>query len=353
VLYASYSWLYRMGLYIGIALLVYYKFTKVLGLTLMSLEIWYFIVAPMWKELRALHGIRKQLTVNRRSLASALVLLGLLLWLALPLPRTILLPGVVVPRQQQTIYVPVSGTVRTVLVQRGDVVRAGQLLCRLDQPKLQTALSVGRLELRILEAQRQIAAADPEKKAGLPEIDEALSRGRARLKALEEKQRLSRIRATISGVLQDWPDALRVGPSVERQRVLGTIADPERRQVIAYVAESQLTQLAPGEAVRFYPAADGPALNGTIYRIQPTRARVIRHAALTSAANGEIAVKQDKDGRLVPRDAYYEVEIVLAGSAGSAAFGASGQLRVVSAPRSRLADMLRHVWTVILRESSF
>ena len=52
ILYAWGTWLYRFFLFLGIALLVYHFFFKVLGIFLFIVEVLWFIVMPIFKEVR-------------------------------------------------------------------------------------------------------------------------------------------------------------------------------------------------------------------------------------------------------------------------------------------------------------
>ena len=50
--FAFATWLYRLVLFVGIALLVYHLFFKALGLLMMAVELGWFIAMPMTRELK-------------------------------------------------------------------------------------------------------------------------------------------------------------------------------------------------------------------------------------------------------------------------------------------------------------
>ena len=52
IVFAFMTWLYRLVVFLGLALLVYYFFFKILGIILMVLELIWFIWRPVWSELR-------------------------------------------------------------------------------------------------------------------------------------------------------------------------------------------------------------------------------------------------------------------------------------------------------------
>lgn len=53
LVYAFGTWIYRFFLFLGIAVLVYAYFFKVLGIFLFLVEILWFIGLPIWRELQA------------------------------------------------------------------------------------------------------------------------------------------------------------------------------------------------------------------------------------------------------------------------------------------------------------
>ena len=81
VIYAWATWIYRAILFIGIALLVYAWFFKLLGIILFLVEIAWFIVLPVKREVGIWWERRSEIMASRRGLITTgiagLVLLGL------------------------------------------------------------------------------------------------------------------------------------------------------------------------------------------------------------------------------------------------------------------------------------
>ena len=61
--------------------------------------------------------------------------------------RFVTQPGTVRPLQQATLYAKVPGYLRTIKVDKGDAVKAGQFLAELDAPELEADLARARGEL--------------------------------------------------------------------------------------------------------------------------------------------------------------------------------------------------------------
>ena len=75
VAFALFTWIYRLMVFIGIALLVYYFFFKLLGILLMILELVWFIGKPVMKELEVWKKRRAEISTSRRWWLAGIVLL--------------------------------------------------------------------------------------------------------------------------------------------------------------------------------------------------------------------------------------------------------------------------------------
>lgn len=124
ILYAVGTWVYRLFLFLGIALLVYHIFFKLLGLFLFAIEIWWFILRPVVTELKSWAGRRGDLRLNRRTAvtfaAGVLALAGLFV----PWRTQVAAPALVQPATQATLYAPAPARVTELAVREGDRVDA-------------------------------------------------------------------------------------------------------------------------------------------------------------------------------------------------------------------------------------
>ena len=154
VVYTVYSWLYRVALYLGIAVFVYYKFTKTLGILLFSVEIWWFVFGPVFREIGALSGLRSRMRMNPVLGGLLLGVLGGMIWIGLPLERSITTPAVTVPEAQQVVYAPAAGVIEGIHVGKGDMVRAGMPVVDLASRELEAELTILEERLAILKIER-------------------------------------------------------------------------------------------------------------------------------------------------------------------------------------------------------
>ncbi|MBF0480315.1 MAG: hypothetical protein HQK81_05470 [Desulfovibrionaceae bacterium] len=353
LVYTAYTWLYRLGLYLGIAVLVYHKFTKVLGIFLFCVEIGWFLVAPLWGEARVWLQLRKTTGVNRRNLLLAAVLGVAFLWAALPLPRRISVPAVLVAAKNLAVYAPFPGELQGVAAGRGSRVAKGTAVSSIHSDRLDQDIAVLDLEKRIMEKRRDMYLLDERDKAFLPQQDEEIANIDAKLASLLGQREQSRQIAEIDGVMYAWDENLRNGLPVAHQQLLGRLADLDDFKLHAFVQEDMVGGVALGDRAVFFSDAGGETAAGTIKAVYPVRAETIDYLGLTSQAQGAFPVIKEPRGKLVMLESYYTLEIVLAKQPRGARIGQTGVVWLTTSPRSHLADAGRRLYRTVVRELSF
>ncbi len=353
IVYSLYAWTYRLGLYIAIAVVIYYKLAKALGVVLFAVEIGTFILRPLVREARALYAMRNRFSFNPRSIATLVVLAALLVWSVVPLRRGVHLPGAVVSRERQVVYAPTAGEVAPCRLKPNDRVRAGQVLLTLERESLATQLQVLACEQRILEAELNAMYEDEEGAELIGQRLEELAKVKAERAGLAETARQSRVRAQVTGMVAQWDETLARGRFVPAHMVLGEIVDPERVAVTAFAPEDHLEDVAAGDRVWFCPTGDVQQIEGRVVRVTPAHVDPMDYYGLTSMAGGDIPVVTDEAGDLAFLKTYFQVDIDLSGGRLRPQPGRLGTVTLYSKKRSRLLDFLRHTWSVVLRESGF
>ena len=104
ICFAWATWTYRFLLFLGIALMVYHYFFKLLGLILFAVEIGWFIVLPIMGELKIWWALRGEIVERRRGWLSAGVLACVIAVLFVPWSDRISLPAVLEATPHATIY---------------------------------------------------------------------------------------------------------------------------------------------------------------------------------------------------------------------------------------------------------
>jgi membrane fusion protein, multidrug efflux system len=216
-----------------------------------------------------------------------------------PVSRTVPLPGEIAAYEKVSLQARVAGFVDEITVDRGSVVKKGQVLVRLSAPELAAQLAEAQArqqaaEAARLEAQAQLASNESvlarlKKAAGTAgaispnELEQAektvdssrayvqarvgsVNAARASVLAAQEMQQFLVIKAPFDGVVTErmvHPGAL-VGPG---NSALVEVQDVSRLRLIVAVPESYAGNIANGSRVEFkMPAYPGETFVGTVAR---------------------------------------------------------------------------------------
>jgi putative peptide zinc metalloprotease protein len=353
IVYSYATWIYRLVLFGGIAILVYHMFPKAIGLPAALIEVFYFIIFPTIRELRnwTAMGFSK-LFENMRAKISAGVLLAAIGLCFVPLDRHVVMPAVSLPAQESWIYPPEAAKVVQVAVRAGDQVRAGDLLVALENPDIEQKLKLVSLKIASNAARLQRVAADKRDLAENSILQEE------RQSLLEEQQglqqRLSRLglRAPAEGVVSMTMTGLRAGvwasPSDLLMHVRGGGA-----AALGLADERDALRLRLG-AKAWFVSEDGvrARVSGALEAVELPGAESAVLTYLASRNGGTIVTDEKQgEGREKPLQSMLPVRFVLEGQ--GAAQALRGQVVVEAEARSWASAFLARVAAVALRESGF
>lgn len=251
--YAVVTFAYRATLYVGIALLVYHRFFKALGLVLFAVEVSVFLARPVLSELKEWRVRARPIRASRRARLTAAIVAGLVLAGFLPLDRSVTAPALLAPIGNAALAAGDPAQVSRVLVGDGDQVRVGQPLVLLTSPDLK--LDVARATLRIAQLEGRIArgVADREDLADATVLRRDLLAERERLDGLRRREAALTIRATVAGRVVDLFADLAAGDWVDGRKPLLRVVTPTRYDVQAYLPEGETWRVDPGIQGRFVP----------------------------------------------------------------------------------------------------
>lgn len=351
--YSLYSWLYRVTLYVSIAALVYFKFTKVVGVFLFSVEVIWFLAMPVIREVKALVKLKSHMRLNPRNALVAVLLLGLIAWFCAPLPRSYSAPGIVVPRVEQFVYAPFSGVIRNVNVKRDQMVKSGHPLLTIDPPELKSQLAELEAQLGILEQQKFLMGLEPDGRALISQKQNEIESVQAQINSLSRQLERTQLVAEVSGQVYEWDEELYEGRNVAKDHVMGRIATLDQVFVYVFVDEDHVGDVAVGDDLEFYPASGEDKVHGVVARINSVNENSIRGDTMLSMVRDDLPVTETSGGTLMLMKAYYLVEMKLADQDKGLRLGQRGKVWLHTPPHSRLMDALRYVYRILIRESGF
>jgi membrane fusion protein, multidrug efflux system len=194
--------------------------------------------------------------------------------------RSVSLPGSVLPYQQATLYAKVGGYLRTIAVDKGDAVKAGQVLAEIEVPELlaDRTKALAEAEVARLDFDRLKEAQQKAPDLVVPQrVDEARGRfeiARASLERIDTLLRYASIVAPFDGVVTRrmvdpgaFIPAATSGSASPTASVL-TVMDFSRVRIQVAVPEREAAIVHKGCAVRVSPEGlPGRVFEGALSRI--------------------------------------------------------------------------------------
>lgn len=351
--YAYGTWIYRLLLFAGIAWTVYHFFFKALGLGLFAVEIGWFILRPMAREVAAWRELFNTYHAPLRARLSWLIPLLLLALLFIPWQSHLLVPGLLRADAEFTLYSPQPARVLRVVAREGESVRAGQILVELTSPDLD--FKITNAGQRLAELTEQLASHSLEQALARhnPVDLEALQSTLAELEGLRAAHEKLTLRAAFSGRIRDLPEALAAGEWLAKDEPLGVIASP-RASVVAYAEEADLKRLKIGAKGCFYPeGGDWPVFPVRVIGMDSTGTRQLTLKELASTHGGGIAVREDSEHRLIPEQGVYRIALQAENIPSALPISVRGRLALTTPPESLAGRLLRSTLAVLIRESSW
>jgi len=351
-LFSAVTWVYRMVVFFGIALAVYHYFFKLLGIFLFAVELGWFIILPIWRELREWPALTQQVSTVRKTLYGlmALALLGLIF---LPWSSSVYAPGWVFPANQRVIYSPQAARVVAMPFKENQNVQAGQVVFELEAPELKDSAQQATI----------LAEAYSRQAANLPVISErgealsakAMQQSREMMQQAHAQSEASarlKLVAPFSGTFQDATEGVEVGTWVNSQLPLGRLVDAHLWRAELLVPEQALDRVALGQTVKLYQHhhAVAPVI-GQVTSIDAVRVTVLPHAMLDVHSGGSI-VTHHEHNRDVATEALYRVGITLPANV-SLTNEALCEGRIEAKPQSLWQRWLPPLLAVLVRESGF
>jgi putative peptide zinc metalloprotease protein len=362
--FALATWVYRLFLFLGIAVAVYLMFFKALGIFLFVVEIVWFILRPVVAEMRV-WGRRSSETQAGRASLWLLVALAMLCYLAWPRAHLIHGPAQLMA-EHLTIYSPQSA--QLVTIKATGMAQAGEALMVLDSPKLRNDAVRARINTQATQAALVSAQLSGDSRELRPEargeqrsddrsdqvgkleqtVEQFAAEGRA---AGQELERLKLV-AKFSGRWTDVDPSLTPGAWVRPQDALGILVDDSTWHVEAWISEDEVQQLKLGSTGKFYHANRiDESVSIKLIEIDSMRATSLPHPGLSTEHGGSIpTVTENKV--LVPRASLYRVKLQVMQPSGQARWS-RGRIAIEGERYSLVWQGVSYLLAAVIRESGF
>ncbi len=348
IAFALATWVYRLLVFLGIAVAVYLFFFKALGIFLFAVELVWFIFRPLWLEIGVWRSRWSEVKADRRRWMRILGLGGLAL-ATIPWAFDIGAPGLAHPLRQQTVFSPFPA--RVAELHPAGPVKAGTPLALFDAPDLldrglRTNASIQALNQRLAGLAVEDSGID-QRRATSERLGEQLAEARS---TREEEDRL-RVTAEFDGVWLDVDPTLLPGTWVGTRNQVGILVDPSQWIVDAYVEQRQVERIVVGAKASFRPERHWLSIDATVIDVDSTRSSKLSHAMLDARHGGPIAT-QAGERQAMPVEALYRVRLVLAEPLPEN-HETRGRTSIEGTRQSLLWEALKRTAAVVIRESGF
>ena len=351
VVHAWATWVYRFFLFLGIAILVYAFFIKVVGILLFAVEIVWFILLPVGREIARWWERKDAIVMSRRTYASLAVLAGLATAAVVPWSTAIAIPSVMGAAEEQRLFAPFPARLVSLDLAEGKRVAAGEVVARLSAPKLERDLAQAKERERLLTARIDRTGSDSDDRAMLRVLLNELEAVREEIEGLRRTRRRLVVRAPFDGVVADLDREVRPGLWIDGKTPLALVRSERTPAVRGYVAETDIMRFAPGAEATFVPEnPDLPRVPLTVREIGFAGAERLDEPYLALAHGGSIATSEAEGEQLMPLHAHYGVVLAPEGDAPVPESARRGTTLIEGEPRSFYARAKRNVLKILVRE---
>ncbi|MEL7272966.1 MAG: HlyD family efflux transporter periplasmic adaptor subunit [Pseudomonadota bacterium] len=356
IVHAWATWIYRFFLFLGIALLVYTFFIKIVGILLFVVEILWFILMPLGREMAHWWSIREQIMAAKRILVTGFVLAGLVVLSIIPWSTHITVPSLMTAQQEQRLFAPFPAQVVTMNFSEGAQVRAGDVLVELASPKLERDHALALERQALLESRIDRTSADAEDRASLIVLENELKEVREELDGLKRVRAKMVLRAPFDGTLSDLDPELHVGLWINPKTPLGMVRTAGASRIRGYVSEREVFRFKEGAKATFIPDnPELPPIKARVSSVAEASAEKLREPYLAMTYGGSIAVEQGPGSggdskALRPMEAEYPVALAPFSEAAMPAMAVRGVTRITGKPRSFYSRAKQQVLKVLVRE---
>jgi len=352
IFYAIATWIYRLSVYLGVAVFVYFYFTKLLGTFLFLFEIAVFIIWPIITEIQDVFYMKKLIRMNWRiKLLLASMAFALLVFIV-PLPSTNSFSAILVPSKNQIVYIPYDSVIENIYVKRQDPVKIGQNLIKLSSKNLQADIDSLELEEDILQRQLLTLSLSEEGRPEIKQKQAELKTIHSKLASLKNYKSHLTLKAHHTGTVYDWDENLTVGQAIAKQKIIGRIAAQGPLKAAGYVPENQIDEIDIGKSVTFILPNPHTQILGKVLTINPLRNAVLEFPQLASINQGPLPVVKETKGTLKLVESYYLATIELEKTDQELFIGQVGTIEAEGPWKSRFMELMRFLIRLFYRESS-
>ena len=354
IIYAWSTWVYRLFLFIGIALLVYYFAFKVLGIILFAIEIYWFIMLPIIKEMKQWWMMRSEMKLNKQTFRTISVLIITLMILFLPWKSSMKIPAVYISEKYSKIYSPYPAKIKSVFITKDQEVEAGQNLIELYSPGLDKEINSIRRKILLTKTKINRMSGTSGNMDEYLTYNQRLIALQSELSGLTKTKEKLVIKAPNKGKVKDLVSLSNEMWVSNLDQLLG-IVHYGTGNVKAFIREEHIDRFQENTPAVFIPNdGDHKKIHLISSKLDLSSVNNLPYIALSSIHSGPIAIRNFTSGEYQyrPETAHYVADFKLVNKS-SIKFELPGYVHVEGNRYSPFVRFFRNVFSVLIRESGF
>ena len=354
IIYAWSTWVYRFFLFIGIALLVYYFAFKVLGIILFAIEIYWFIMLPIIKEMKQWWMMRSEMKLNKQTFRTISILTITLMVLFLPWKSSMKIPAVYISEKYSKIYSPYPAKIKSVFITKDQEVEVGQNLIELYSPGLDKEINSIRRKILLTKTKINRMSGTSGNMDEYLTYNQRLIALQSELSGLTKTKEKLVIKAPNKGKVKDLVSLSNEMWVSNLDQLLG-IVHYGTGNVKAFIREEQIDRFQENTPAVFIPNdGDHKKIHLISNRLDLSSVNNLPYIALASIHSGPIAIRNFTSGEYQyrPETAHYIADFKLVNKS-SIKFELPGYVHVEGNRYSPFIRFFRNVFSVLIRESGF
>ena len=355
ILFAFFTWIYRFFLFLGIALLVYHFAFKLLGIILFVIEIYWFILKPILKEMKQWYTLKDNIRFNNKLLRTIILISLGFAFLLLPWKSNMKIPAVYEVKNYSKIFTPHPAIIKKILVENNQEVKKGDVLLQLYSPELEEKIII--TIRKIILARKALGSLNLE--AG--NVDQYLTTSQA-ISSLEKnllslkslKSKLS-ITAPISGKIKEFEN-LSINQWVNNNNPLMLVVNYDQGQVRGLLDDNQVKRFKIEKPAKFIPV-DGQheSISLVSKQVDLSAIQNLPYLALSSNHGGPIAVRNITKGEFKdrPEAPYYLTEFEVKSKPKNISLEILGYVHMQGSYYSPFTEIFKKTISILRSESGF
>ncbi len=354
IAYAFCTWIYRLFLFFGIAVLVYYMFFKALGVFLFFVELGFFILLPIGKELKMWWSLKGHISLSRPALRSVGLLLGLVLFLSIPWQHHINVPAVLRGEGFSLLFPPLPAQLVSHDLKEGKKVQKGDVLFVLKSLELDYEIAQSQRRLAAKQVILKRLGASREDTERWQVIQREVSEEVTRLNGFIKQHDQLTVQAPHDGVIRDAEGNLHPGRWLSDKQVIGRLVKTDHLEVLAYVGEHEYHRLQKDKEARFVSNnLFDPSFDLRIIDVARVNTAVVEHPGLIEKFGGSLGAHEQGKDIYVPDEGIYKVRLVPVDENIHLDQIRFGSVALAASRESMIERFIETLGAVLIRESGF